>query len=228
MLAGLRHVEPGVGHAERPQHALGQHLRQRLPGDPGHQHAEHIGAGVVQPLVSGLVGQRQAAEPLHPLVRLDRRAGGTWCQAGLLQRSLDRVLARRRHDRAQAPHERQQVAHGDRPVRRDRVVQRRVDPGQDLAAGQFRQQAVHRVVQPQPAFLHQGHGRRGRDLLGDRRDTEDRVPVHRLAPARLEGADRLHVHLAAAGHHRDQAGHAAGFDVPRQHLQPPQPRRGQT
>jgi len=166
---------------------------------------------------------------LHPLVRLDRRAAGAGLQLRLLHRPLDRVLPGWRHERAKAHHERQQVAQGDRPMRWDRVVQRRVEPGQDLAVGQFGQQIIHRVVQPQPAFLHQGHGRCGRDLLGNRRDPEDRVAAHRLGTAGLGGADRLHVHFAAPGDQRDQAGHGPGFDLPGQYpTQPPEPRRGQT
>jgi hypothetical protein len=105
-----------------------------------------------------------------------------------------------------------------------RVVDRPLDPAQDPAVRQLGQQPVHRVVEPQPAFLHQDHGRRGRDRLGHRGDAEDRVAPHRLA-AVGPPADRLDVHLVPPAHQRDEPGdvaalHVGGHDVPH----PPEPR----
>ena len=103
---------------------------QRLPGDPGHQHPEHIGAGVVQPFLAR-AGRPAAGLPsrfIHSSGgdRGGQRAGG---QARLGHGPLDGVLPRSASERAEAHHERQQIAHRDRPVGRDRVVQRPVRAG---------------------------------------------------------------------------------------------------
>jgi hypothetical protein len=65
--------------------------------------------------------------------------------------------ARWLHDHAQAHAHGQKVAQGDRPMREHGVVDRPVEPLQDLAPGQLRQQPIDRLVEPQPAFLHQDH-----------------------------------------------------------------------
>ena len=104
----------------------------------------------------------------------------------------------------------------------------RVGAAQDAAVGELPEQPLDGIVEAQDAFLDEDHRRGGDDGLRHRGDPEDAVALHRRAPDR-EASDHIDVHLAAAGHQRDQAGHVAGFDVPGQHLaQPPQPRRGQT
>jgi hypothetical protein len=78
--------------------------------------------------------------------------------------------------------------------------------------GQLRQEPIHRLVQPQLAFLHQDHRRCGRDRLGHRGNAEDRVPPHRAAPERLL-ADRIDVDLAAPADERDETGELAARNI---------------
>src|SRR5262249_12325917 len=67
---------------------------------------------------------------------------------------------------------------------------------QDLAIGQFGEQSVYRIVQPQLAFLHKDHRRNSDDWLGHGGDAKDRVVPHwggvceRLLP------DHIDMHLA--------------------------------
>jgi hypothetical protein len=84
-------------------------------------------------LVIGPVAGRETVE----LVRRHAEAG---------------VLHTERLD-AETQAEGQQVAHGDWPVRGHGVVERPVEPLQDLAVGQLGQQPIYRLVQPELAFL---------------------------------------------------------------------------
>jgi hypothetical protein len=67
-LAG-RYLESGVDHAERLEQPLSQELGQRTARDPGDQHAQDVGAGVVQPRIARLVQQRNPGQCRHPFVR---------------------------------------------------------------------------------------------------------------------------------------------------------------
>ena len=102
-------------------------------------------AGVVAPLLAGLVQQRQGGEAGDPLVgaegrRRPRRAERHQPQLGLGH--LDRVRAGRRHDDPEPQAEGQQVLDRDGPRRRDRVVERALQAAQDAPLGQLRQQLV--------------------------------------------------------------------------------------
>jgi len=106
---------------------------------------------------------------------------------------------------AETERERQQVADSDRTGRRHGLIQRAIHPAQHPAAGQLGQQPVHRLIEPeQPFGGHRERDRRG-DGLGRRGNPEDRVTGHR-APACRQPAQCLDMHLAAAGHQRDQSG----------------------
>jgi hypothetical protein len=121
-LAG-RYREPGVDHAERLEQSLGQELGKGLTRGPRHQHAQDVGAGVVEPGFTRLVQQRDAGQRRHPLVRCrdELRLGRPLPQ--LAEQQADhwqREVGRE----AVAGAEAEQVEHGDRPDSRDDVVDR--------------------------------------------------------------------------------------------------------
>ena len=118
--------EAGVGHPERLEDPLAQHLGQRRARDPLDQHAGHRRAGVVAPARSpGWSSSGRLAEPGDPLVGGEIR-GGHGGPSVLRPSSclgpLDRVGAGD-HDRAEAEVEGQHVLDGDGPLGRDRVVE---------------------------------------------------------------------------------------------------------
>ena len=101
------------------------------------------------------------AEAPHPLVgRLLAGPAAEPDDAAAAVTPAGSDTVRRRHDHAEAHAKGEQVAHRDRPPRRHGVVERAVEPLQDSAVGQLRQQPIDRLVQPQPALLDQDHGRR--------------------------------------------------------------------
>ncbi len=159
--------------------------------------------------------QRQRPQSADPLIRRRRRRRRRRPHPDLqLARSLqDRIRVRRRHHLAEAHAEGQQVAHGDRPVCGHGVLKRPIETLQDLAVGQFRQQPIHRLVQPNLTFLHEDHRRRGRDRLGHRADADDRVAPHRVAAADRLHADRIDMHLAPPADQRDDTGHFAALHI---------------
>ena len=55
------------------------------------------------------------------------------------------------------------------------IVERRLESLQDITLGQFGEPPVHRIAQPQFAFLDQDHRRNSDNRLGHRRDAEDRI-----------------------------------------------------
>ncbi len=128
---------------------------------------------------------------------------------GLLDRSVAGA-----HDHAEAEAEGQQVAQGDGAVGRDGVVQRPVEALEHLAVGQLRQQAIDRLVEPQPALLHQDHGRRGGDRLGHGGDAEDRIPLQLVAALAILQAGYVDHGLPMPVDQGDGAGDLARFDRP--------------
>jgi hypothetical protein len=226
-----RHAESGVLHAERLEDAFTEERLQRLARGARDQHAQHLGPRVVHPPLARLVHQRQRPQAADPLVgrMWRRRLRGPDAELLLVHGLLDRIVARRHHDHAEPHAERQQVAHGDRPLRRHRVVERPVEPPEDRAPRQLGQQPIHRLVQPELALLHQDHGRRGRDRLGHRGDAKDRVAPDRVAAAERLHADRIDVHLAAPAEQIDDAGHGAALDMAGHDVvHAAEPRRGQS
>ena len=215
-----RDAEAGVPHAERAEDPLAEKRLERLPGGALDQHPEDIGARVVHPALARLVHQRERAEAADPLVRRGRglRARHPLPEFQLGQRVGDRHGSGRGRDNAEAHGEGEQVPDGDRPVRGHRVVELGVRPLQHLPVGQLGQQPVHRLVQPEQAFLDQDHGRGRGDRLGHRRDAEDRVAAHRLLRVRGHRADRVDVPLAPARDERHEAGHLAPLDVAGHHV----------
>ena len=143
------HEEVRVHHAERRQHALAQEALEALPGDDGHQMAEHVSGDAVVPLRTGLRQQRQRRRLLDNLAqRCLRRLE---IDAGL---PIQRVHRRLVHEPiGQAGGVRQQVAEGDVAHRRYGLEQRLVAAGIDAHVAERRQEAGDRVVELKPAFL---------------------------------------------------------------------------
>jgi hypothetical protein len=162
---------------------------------------------LVQPALARLRQQRQLAEPRQPGIGVG--------QGGRLGRP-ERVQVRgRAHDRpglvsdehgalhAEAPGEGEQVAHGDRPPRGHRLLERAVRPDQHPTVGQLGQQLVDRPVQFEQAGVDQREDDGSRDRLGHGRDAEERVAPHRR-PADGHHSCRRNVEDVAvrdAGHH---------------------------
>ena len=192
---------------------VAQKISEGLAGSARDQHAQNVGAGVIEPAFAGLIDQRQAAQPLHEVVGREIGLGWTGRQAGLRHRLLDRMPGRPDHHGAQTEGEGQEIAHADRTLCRHRDVDRRFEALEHAAVGQFWQEIVDRIVEPELALLDQDQGRRRRDRLGHRGDAEDGVAPHRGVALERLPADRLDMGLAAPAHQRHQAGHGAARDV---------------
>ena len=72
--------ERGVDHPEWIEDAVAEHLGERRAGGPSDEHAEDVGAGVIEPPLTRLVLERERAEPTDPLV--GRRRCGRHGRAG--------------------------------------------------------------------------------------------------------------------------------------------------
>ena len=118
---------------------------------------------------------------------------------------LDGVAARRRHHRAEAEPEAEEVFEGDRPVGGDRVVELGVDRPQHTPVRQFGQKVVDRILEPEEALLDQRHRRDGGDRLCERGDPEDGVARERGVCGEGRRADGVDVHVLAPGQERDQS-----------------------
>ncbi len=88
------------------------------------EHAEHVGAGVVQPSFTGLVEQGERRQPAHPFVGLRRplRFRRTRAQTERVHRLEERLRPRRAEVRAESEAEGEEVSHRDRSLRRHRVA----------------------------------------------------------------------------------------------------------
>ena len=224
-----RRVKPGVFHPEGLEDALAEERLQRPAGGARDQDAEHLGARLVHPPLARVVDQGKTAEASHPLVGRERGRVRPRGDPRLLHRPLDRVQPRGSQHRPYPEPQGQQVAQRDRPVRGHGVFERPVKALENLAVGQLGQQGVDRIVEPQPAFFHQDHGRHGRDRLGHRGDAEDGVPPHRVAAADRLRADRIDARLAAPAGERDDTGRVAALDVPgHDAAHPVEPRPGES
>ncbi|MGY4193136.1 hypothetical protein ACVIM9_002477 [Bradyrhizobium sp. USDA 4520] len=73
----------------------------------------------------------------------------------------------------------QQMANGDRPLRRFGVVDRRRARPQHLAVSELRDEGLDRIVEPEAAFLDQQQRRAGGDQLGVGEDAEDVIGAQR-------------------------------------------------
>lgn len=174
----LRYVESRVPHAERLEDPLGQELRQGPSGGAGEEHAEDVGASVVEPLLARLVEERDARQRGRPGVRTGDLPG--------LRRSLPQFAEQELHrgqgevgGESVARTEGQQVGDGDRTVGGDHVVDgcgRRTD---DRRCGEFRQPARHRRIEGEQPVLDQDHRGRCGHRFGEGGDPEEGVAGHR-------------------------------------------------
>ena len=198
-----------------------------LTGGAGDQHAEHVGAGVVQPPLARLVEQRQRRQPAHPLVGLRRHlrcrrpaprpsspiASSSGCGHGAAK-SMPSPRRKVRRSRTVIG---RCAGHGVAVDRSPRV-------DEDPPVGELGQQVVDRIVEPQPALLDEDQGADRDDRLGHRRDAEDRCRGEPVAPSprvRVPATPDLDV-VVAGGQPGDAADgvalHVAGHDV----AQPPE------
>ena len=159
-----------------------------------------------------------------------RRVGRSLCEERPRQRPQDRCRVRRRHHQAETHQEREQVAHGDRPVRGHGLVERPVELLQHLAVGELGHQSIDGLVEPQLALLHEDHRRRRGDGLGHRGDPEDRVaPRSGSLPPRRLRADRVDVDRSPPADQRDDPGDLVALDVAGHHVvHTAEPRLGQS
>ena len=118
---------------------------------------------------------------------------------------LNRIRIRHRHHAAEAHAVRQQIANGDRALRRHRVIELRGDGLQHAAIRKFRQPRLDRFVEPQLAFLDQNHRRNGGDGFRDRSDAKDRVALHRRRMVKRQRAERLHMNVVMMTDERNEA-----------------------
>ncbi len=219
-------AEAGVDHAQRLEQPVAQDDVEGLAGGSGDEHAEHIGSGVVEPPVAGLVEERQRREPPHPFVRWRRylRLGRTGAELELGQRVEERLRPRRREIHADAELERQQVVQRDRSPRGHRFpVDRTSSVDKYAPVRQFGKQCIDGIVEPQLVLLDEDERRHRHDRLRHRRDAEDAVAPDGRRFSSGEPAGDTDFHLIACG---QQPGHTAdpvlldmephGFSEPRQ------------
>src|SRR5262249_18050168 len=100
--------------------------------------------------------QREAAQTLHELVVCAGERPVAQRQARLREGLLEWARGRE-EDQLTIPRSKcQKVAKGNRALRGHRVLERALDCSQDPSVLEFRQPVVHRVVEPDLAFLYQG------------------------------------------------------------------------
>lgn len=118
-----RHPEAGVDHPERLEHQLAQMLLQSPAAEAGEEDPEDAERVVVAEALARLMRERQAGQSREPLRGVEIRWIGARLDAHLAHRDSERAVA---EEDPVAGGVRQQIAHGDRPIRRDRVVDGRV------------------------------------------------------------------------------------------------------
>ena len=96
----------------------------------------------------------------------------------------------------------QELADGDRALRRLGVVQRGRARAQDFSISKLRNIFFDGVIEPEFAFLEQQQRRAGGDQLGVGKDAEDVVGAERRLRFLVGPADAIHVDEIAADHDR--------------------------
>ena len=136
--------------------ALAQEHVEWLSGCPGDDHAQHVGAGVVQPVLPRLVQQRQRAQPADPLVGFGRTLRPRWSVAQFQRahRLEQRLRPRRGEVHSESEAEGEHIAERDRAFGRNGLaVDRATRVGEHTPVGELGQQVVDRLVEAQPALL---------------------------------------------------------------------------
>ncbi len=227
-----RHVECRVFHSQRIEDALPEERAERLARHTRDQDPEDVAADMIQPLFARLCHPGQRSERVEPLLRARRlrRQGRTVAADSIFTHQfLNRIRIGHRHHAAEAHAEGEQIAHGDRTLRGNRVVGLRGDRFEHATARKFRQPRLHGFIEPQLALLDQNHGGNGGDRLGERSDAKDRVALHRRRIAKRQGAERLDMYVIMMTDQRDDPGNLLALDISRQHLMHSlEPRLGKT
>lgn len=107
----------------------------------------------------------------------------------------------------------QQLAQGECAIGGNGVADLAVETAQDLAIGEFGEEFVHGIVEPEAALLDQDQCGDRSDRLGHRGNPKDRVALHRRVPTMRECADGVDMDLVVPGNERDDAGNVATLDV---------------
>ena len=170
-----RHGEAGIAHAERTADASLDHFAKRRPLDASEQHAEQIGGVAVVEGGAGMGDEWQRRERGNPFVWRERRIDVSPERLGMSGGNRTGPEVPIRESRAM----RQQVAEGNRPRRRFRIVQRAGRGSQDAHGRELRGPPGNRLIKGEPALFPQRHRRHRGDRLRHRRDAEDRVALHR-------------------------------------------------
>ena len=156
--------------------------------------------------------ERETAQALHELVGCAGKRPFAQGQACLHQRLLERTGRRDEGHLAVPRSKGEQVTQRDGALRGHRVVERALDRPQDPAVLQLRQPLVDRIVEPDPAFLHENHGADCRDRLRRGGEPENGVatasarccrrPWCRSSPRALARAGGRARRAQEAGHFR--------------------------
>ena len=177
--------------------------------------AENAEGVVVAPSLTRCEGERKARGPRQPLVCAEPARLRTGLQS-CLEHGLGERGVGRHHAVAAGVCE--QVAHGDRPGRRPRVIERRVRMRQHDRVGELRQPSCHGVIELDEPTIDQPQRRDGGDGFGHGLDAEDRVDGEVGSAER----GRAHGERCGVGIRRDNdgdgSGNGAGRDVTRQQL----------
>ena len=105
----------------------------------------------------------------------------------------------------------QHVTYGDRSTSGRRIVERALDASQDAAAPELRQPVLDSVVEVEHALVHEDHGGRSRDRLGQGGEANDGVRADRCAVFRGDAYGVL-LWLAATADYGDRTGYVARGD----------------
>ena len=123
---------------------------------------------------------------------------------------------------AEAELERQHVPDRDRAGRgHGGAVDGAPSVDQHPPVGELGEEVVDRIVEPQPALLHEHEGGDGHDRLGHRHDPEDAVPADGLGPAPGQDAGDPDLHVLVPGPEPRHAGDVIAFHMARHRLAQP-------
>ncbi len=197
------HVEEGVVHAQGREDPRLEKGLQAHSRNPLHQHAQDIGGDAVVVAAAGLKAQGQGGQAGDEI-----GAAGAVDQVGIAIGLVDRVGG--------VPAIGQpcgvghQVFNGDGPLGVYRLA-----IAEDFDFGEFRQVAVHRIVQVErPLFVQHHRGDRGHGL-GHGVDPEQGVDGHgsRVVHAQRALGGKVH-QFTVPGHQGDGPRNFLGGDVP--------------
>lgn len=220
--------EPGVGHAERTEDPLGEVRVERLPGHHLDDPPQHVRGDRVVPLGARVELQRQTRVHLRGPGEIRTRQHRRLQPGRPVQRVHGMGVV---EGERQARRVRHQMPYEQRPGGRT---------GAHLVAGaalvhpglrELRQMTAHRVVQRQPALLHQHQRAHGRHRLGHGVDPPQRVALHGQPGRHVPRPVRREVRdPAAPGDRHEEPGQLPLVDpageVPVQTLQRPRVQPG--